>query len=533
MSVSVEYQPQIEWLNTILLHMAEEQSADALLGLIVRSLAAIEPVALARIWLIEPGDICSSCIMRAECPDQSACLHLVASAGESSADAEADWSRLDGRFRRFPLGVRKVGHIGATGEPLEVADIEEDSTWIARPEWARREQIRGFAGHPLTFRGETLGVLSVFSRDPIGPVGFLRLRVLADHAAAAIANKRAFQEIERLKQQLQVENEYLREEVLAFSSEILGESPAIRDVREQIDIVAPTNAPVLILGESGTGKELVAREVHLRSTRAEGPMIKVNCTSIPSELFESEFFGHTKGAFTGALKDREGRFELADRGTLLLDEVGEIPLGLQSKLLRVLEDGQFERVGAQRTQTVDVRLVAATNRELFKAVEEGDFRQDLFYRLNVYPIEVPPLRERKEDIPLLAKHFLEQGARRMKCRRPELPVRHLDRLQDYEWPGNVRELRNVIERALINSRCGQFRLDLPKVTETFPLIAVGEGGRIVPEADLRRLERQNVENALEQCGWKIYGNDGAAALLGVRPTTLASRIQRMGLKKRE
>ena len=416
MPIKTDHEPSTDWLNRVLLEMAEERSVDRLLDLIVQSLAARELVGLARIWLIEPGDICRSCFLRTECSDQSECLHLVASAGSSLSEAGADWSRLDGHFRRFPLGVRKVGRIASSGDPVEVPDIEANSSWIARPEWARLEEIRGFAGQPLVFRGEILGVLAAFTRATLQHEDFVRLRVLADHAAAAISNASSVKEIERLKQQLEVENEYLRDEVLEASSELLGQSPAIKSVLAQIERVAATDAPVLVLGESGTGKELVARELHRRSTRAERVLIKVNCAAIPNELYESEFFGHRKGAFTGAADDREGRFELAHQGTLLLDEVGEIPLALQSKLLRVLEDGQFERVGDGRTRSVDARLIAATNKDLGCEAEEGRFRQDLYYRLNVYPIRVPPLRERKEDIPVLAKHLAAQSARRMNAR---------------------------------------------------------------------------------------------------------------------
>lgn len=530
--VTSDYRPQIEWLNKALLDLAQEQSVDGLLDLIVGRLAETEGVALARIWLIRPGDVCETCEMQAECPDQSCCLHLVASAGRSQVDVGEDWCGVSGCFRRFPLGVRKVGLIGATGEAIEVRDVTKDTKWIRRPEWARQEGLRGFAGQPLIFRGQTLGVLALFSRRRIGQVGFFRLRILADHAAAAIANRSAYREVERLKEQLRAENEYLKQEVLDSSSEILGGSPKIRRILEQIDRVAPTDAPVLILGESGTGKELVAQEIHRRSARAQKPLIKVNCASVPSELYESEFFGHAKGAFTGAVKERTGRFELAHEGTLLLDEVGEIPIELQSKLLRVLEGGQFEPVGAQRTQTVDVRILAATNRDLLQQVEEGRFRTDLFYRLNVYPIEIPPLRERRDDIPLLARHFLEQGATRMKCSKPELPQSYFDQLRDYDWPGNVRELKNVLERTIIDFRTGQLRMDLPAASEILPFSAADEGGRVVQDAELRSFELQNITNALEQCDWKIYGEDGAAALLGVPPTTLASRIQRMGIKKR-
>ena len=335
--------------------------------------------------------------MAAECPDRSLCLHLVASGGRSAVDPTVTWTRTDGAFRRFPLGVRKVGRIGATGEPIEVPDLGQrpPRTGSSARNGSQAEGIAGFGGQPLVYRGEVLGVLAVFARGTIGAECMGWLRLIADHAAAAIAAARAFEEIEALRKQLELENEYLREEVTQAGvfGELIGQSPALGAVARQIDLVAPTDASVLILGESGTGKELVAREIHRRSRRAAKPLIKVNCAAVPRELYESEFFGHAQGAFTGALRDRAGRFELADGGTLFLDEIGEIPLEHQAKLLRVLQEGELERVGDERTRKVDVRLVAATNRDLKAEAEAGRFRQDLYYRLSVFPVELPPLRE--------------------------------------------------------------------------------------------------------------------------------------------
>src|SRR5881296_3822504 len=259
---------------------------------------------------------------------------------------------------------------------------------------------------------------------------------------------------------LEYENEYLQEELRGNYRAILGDSPAIKKVLAQVEMVAPTNANVLILGESGTGKELVARAIHDRSPRAAAALVRVNCASVPRELFESEFFGHVRGAFTGAVKDRVGRFELAHHGTLLLDEIGEVPLELQSKLLRVLQEGQFEKLGEDRTRTVDVRIIAATNRHLEAEVKAGRFREDLYYRLSVFPIELPPLRDRAEDIPALAKNFLVQSARKLAAAVPRLTSAQVKELQSYDWPGNVRELQNVIERAVIRSRNGQLDVGL-------------------------------------------------------------------------
>src|SRR5262245_5021507 len=393
--------------------MAREYALPELLRLVVDRLAESPRVALVRIWLIRRSEECTGCLMAAECPDRSTCLHLVASGGRSAADPKVEWNRLDGAFRRFPLGVRKVGRIAATGEPIEVLDLLPDPPdWIARPDWVRAEGVTGFGGQPLVHRGEVLGVLAVFARGAVGRECMDWLRTVADHTAAAIATARAFERIEELKRRLELENEYLREEVTSAGAfgELIGRGPALEAVARQIDLVAPTDAAVLVLGESGTGKELVAREVHRRSKRSAKPLIKVNCAAVARELYESEFFGHARGSFTGALRDRAGRFELADGGTLFLDEVGEIPLELQAKLLRVLQEGELERVGEERTRRVDVRLIAATNRDLRAEAEAGRFRQDLYYRLSVFPLELPPLRKRAEDIPMLA-HFLALAAR--------------------------------------------------------------------------------------------------------------------------
>jgi PAS domain S-box-containing protein len=336
------------------------------------------------------------------------------------------------------------------------------------------------------------------------------------------------------KKSLEFENEYLQEELRGNYRAILGDSPVIKKVLAQIEMVAPTNASVLILGESGTGKELVARAIHDRSPRKNSALVRVNCASVPRELFESEFFGHVRGAFTGAIKDRVGRFELAHGGTLFLDEIGEVPLELQSKLLRVLQEGQFEKVGEDRTRTVDVRIIAATNRDLESEVKAGRFRQDLFYRLSVFPIELPPLRERVEDIPALAQTFLVQSARKLGLNPPRLTSAHLKELQSYDWPGNVRELQNVIERAAIRSRNGHVDLGLARASsnrlqsrkdETRP--------QPVPASltEIKEQERNLILDALAKTGGRIYGSGGAAALLGLKPTTLSSRVHRMGLKK--
>jgi len=525
-------------LHDLLLAMPQERSCDSLLGMTVRRLAAQDHVALVRVWLLRPGDICSTCPRRHECPGKVPCLHLVSSAGRSIADPEQQWDGIDGGYCRFPVGIRKVGRVAASREALEINNIAGgERAWLAEPDWAEREKIQGFAGQPLLFQDELVGVLAVFMRTSCVSGQMDWLRLIADHLAVAITNARAFEEIERLEVKLKLENEYLRTEVLeaAAFGDIIGESAALRTILRQIELVAPTDSTVMITGESGVGKELIAREIHRRSARAERPMIRVNCASIPRELFESEFFGHVRGAFTGALRDRVGRFALADGGTIFLDEVGEIPPDLQSKLLRVLQEGEYERLGDERSRKTDVRVIAATNRDLLKEIDGRSFREDLYYRLNVFPIDVPPLRRRSEDIPALAAHFVRSLAREMNRPEPRMTRALLMCLQAYDWPGNVRELQNVIERALITSPGNQLRVDLPQSAESANDVrnAVAEEDRVLTEAEMRRHEKENLGRALRQTRWRIYGPEGAAELLGVKPTTLVSRIKKLGIKRQK
>lgn len=353
--------------------------------------------------------------------------------------------------------------------------------------------------------------------------------------------REAYGEIARLKEELERERDYLREEVSVSMNfgRIVGESPALAAMLARIEAVADTPANVLIVGETGTGKELVAHAIHARSRRADGPLVKVNCASIPHELFESEFFGHAKGAFTGAYRDRVGRFQLADGGTIFLDEVGEIPLELQGKLLRVLQEREFERVGEDTTRQVDVRVIAATNRDLEKEVENGNFREDLYYRLSVFPVQVPPLRRRGDDVIQLAVHFLEQVCRDFGRPIPNFTQSQVDALRRYDWPGNIRELKNVIERAVILSRGDSLRLDLNLSSDTAPdspdppVVAADPGApaTIFTERQLRQQQRENMRRALEIADWRISGKGGAAELLGLKPSTLADRIRAYGLVK--
>lgn len=364
------------------------------------------------------------------------------------------------------------------------------------------------------------------------------IRDISERKQAEESLRQAFMEIEQLKNQLQAENIYLREEIetTAQYGDIVGDSNVLRSTLRQIELVAPTDSTVLILGESGTGKELVAREIHNRSARKDRPIIKVNCASIPKSLYESEFFGHVKGAFTSAVRDRAGRFELANMGTIFLDEVGEIPLDLQSKLLRVLQEGQYERVGDDKTRDTNVRVIAASNKDLRREVEQGRFREDLYYRLNVFPITVAPLRQRVEDIPLLAMHFLTIMCAKANRPVPKLTRANIQLLQSYHWPGNVRELQNVIERAVITCRGNILDFDLPMVpttsNNTTPHAAPKSSGKeILTEVEMRRMERENIIAALNHTNWRVFGANGAAALLGLKPTTLASRMKKYGIEK--
>jgi transcriptional regulator with GAF, ATPase, and Fis domain len=318
---------------------------------------------------------------------------------------------------------------------------------------------------------------------------------------------------------------------------MVGESEALSKVLDDVREVAATDATVLILGETGTGKELIARAIHQASRRGQRQLIRVNCAAIPATLIESEFFGHEQGAFTGATKKRDGRFALAHGGTIFLDEAAELPLDLQAKLLRVLQEGEFEPVGSSQTRKVDVRVIAATNRDLEKSVRDGKFREDLYYRLNVFPIQLPPLRERRADIGILATAFARKYAQRMGRTLEPLSEDCLRRLEAYSWPGNVRELQNIIERAVITSRDGRLNLDraLPEsVNAIATALTNGENvnHRVRTAKELEELERQNIIAALDSADWKIAGAKGAAQLLGMKPTTLSSRIKALGIERK-
>jgi transcriptional regulator with GAF, ATPase, and Fis domain len=383
----------------------------------------------------------------------------------------------------------------------------------------------------LAASGRVFGALSfgTLTAERVWPdVLVQRLQLMADIFANALARQgseralqRALDDVTRLKQQLEAENAYLREAAQAQPTDIVGTSPALKRVLSQVDHVAPTDASVLLLGETGTGKELLAHLLHRRSRRKDRTMVKLNCAALPPTLIEAELFGREKGAYTGALTRQAGRFELAHGSTIFLDEIAELSLELQVKLLRVLEDGQLERIGSTKTLTVDVRVIAATNRDLAALVAHGKFRDDLYYRLNVFPIAVPPLRERDEDIPLLVWTFAKQFGQALGKLVERIPQATMDALRHYPWPGNIRELRNVIERAVILSESSTLQV---------PVGAAVVAGAVVPTT-LAANERWQILAALTQTGWRIRGPAGAAALLGLKPTTLESRIKKLGLQR--
>jgi transcriptional regulator with GAF, ATPase, and Fis domain len=514
-------------LGRVILAMTNTLDPAQVLQQIVRGLVDELDAALARVWLLGPGDRCATCANAGICSDRTQCLHLAASAGLSD--------RLDGTFSRIPVGRHKIGAVYASRTTVCSNDLLSDPR-ILDKDWVRRESLRSFAACPLAFREDVLGIVGVFSRKEIEAEGLERLEMFAAHAAVAIKNARLFEEVSHLSHRLQDENTYLKEEIgHAHPIQILGHSQPITAAVQLLERVAPTSATVLLLGETGTGKELFARCLHDRSPRRDGPLIKVNSAAISPTLIESELFGHEKGAFTGALQRRKGRFELAHGGTLFLDELGELPLEAQAKLLRVLQDRQFERVGGTESIEVDVRIVCATNRDLASEVRERRFREDLFYRINVFPIELPPLRERREDIPLLVEALLPEIARRIGRKPRATDPDAMRALMDYDWPGNVRELQNVLERATILAREPLItRADLPDLDRAAALETPDDAMAQDPQgsdgASLREqvdaFERTRIAEALQRAG----GNQtDAARQLRLSRATLQYKLKAHGL----
>jgi formate hydrogenlyase transcriptional activator len=427
----------------------------------------------------------------------------------------------------WPRIGSRCGWVVDNGRPLLTADLREGPQLVENV-WLLKDGIRSALSVPLGAKGKVIGTLNVGSRE----VGRYEewdaelLLAIADQIVLAIQNMLAYEQIEQLKSRLEQENLYLQEASQAESSfsEVVGESPAIRKVLASVRIVAGTEATVLVTGETGTGKEVVVRAIHRLSPRKNKILVKVNCAALPSGVIESELFGHEKGAFTGALARRVGRFELADGGTLFLDEVGDLPLELQAKLLRVLQEGEFERLGGSQTLKVNVRMIAATNRDLKTAVEEGRFRADLFYRLNVFPIPIPPLRERMEDVPRLTRHFVMIYAAKMGKSIGSISERVLSKLMASNWPGNVRELQNVLERAVILSRTNRLELD-----DALP--APLAGPRTTLTRTLEDIEREHILSVLESVGWRVSGEHGAGKILGLKRTTLEARMSKLGITR--
>ncbi len=442
-----------------------------------------------------------------------------------------------GASMAFPIDDSIAAWVWKHQEPLTI-NTENECRFPDFASVLLESGMKSFCGVPLTIADRPIGVLGLASTRPEafrdfnwefvqrGPGDTASLaRMLRDNGTSA-------------------EDDVSSDELLTPEEEaepafkgIIGRSPALRALLKQVAVVAPTDSTVLISGETGSGKELIAQAIHDASPRHNGPLVKVNCSAIPENLFESEFFGHARGAFTGALRDKPGRFEMADGGTLFLDEIGELPPAMQSKLLRVLQEQEIERVGEIRTRKVNVRVIAATNRDLKEEVNEKRFREDLFYRLSVFPLKIPPLRERREDIPVLATYFLRKAAKKMNRPLPRLSRANSSQLIPHSWPGNVRELQNVVERAVILAHDGELRFDLrPSASSQSPSplrgdVPVARCSELATRDDWKRQERESIMRALQQAGGKVSGRGGAAELLGMRPTTLSSRLKAMGITR--
>ena len=529
--------PHQDMLARITREITATEDLQAVLSSVATALATQPDMIFARVWLFLSDDRCDWC--RAHGRPANALvapgvpgLHLCASAGAVTA--------LDRPHHLVPLEASSAPAIAAfTRRPIRTADILADASFGTAP--AQMEMLRplgaaGAASYPLLFRGDLLGSMGMVARRPLDDEEFQLMGIFADQAAMAIKSAHLFRELQRYRDRLEVENAYLREQIHEERGweGIIGDSPALRTTLRRVQQVAPVETTVLLTGETGTGKELIARAIHEGSPRKGRPLIKVNCGAIPQGVVESELFGHEKGAFTGALQRRIGRFELAHASSLFMDEVGELPLDTQVKLLRVLQEQEFERVGSTRPMKVDVRVVAATNRDLEVEVSEGRFRPDLFYRLNVFPIRVPPLRERPSDIPLLVQHFLAQFQRKLAKPLRRMSADSLARLQAYPWPGNIRELQNVIERACVLA-------DGPVVEIDGALLSVdrsstaredaGAGLADGPIVHLSENEASHIRRALAVTKGKVHGPGGAADLLGINPNTLRSRMRKLGIGK--
>jgi formate hydrogenlyase transcriptional activator len=426
-----------------------------------------------------------------------------------------------------PIEGSVIGAVFKTGKPVVLDLISEQLTPLVSAE-VRAEALESGCALPLISRGQTLGVLTMGSRvqNSIRPEDVAFLLRAAGQVAIAIENRLAYREVAELKDKLAQEKLYLEDEIrgeIDFEG-IVGQSSALRHVLNLVETVASSDSTVLLLGETGTGKELIARAIHDRSHRKERTFVKLNCAAIPTGLLESELFGHERGAFTGAIAQKIGRLELADQGSLFLDEVGDIPIEIQPKLLRALQEREFEKLGSNRTKQVDVRLVAATNRDLEQMMENREFRSDLYYRLNVFPIRIPPLRERPEDIPLLVRYFTQKYARRMQKKIESIPAMAIKKLSSWRWPGNIRELENFIERSVILTRGTALQA---------PIGELSNNGRTVAVMGTREAnERDEIVRILRVTNGQVGGPDGAAARMNIKRTTLISRLKKLGIDPR-
>jgi len=526
-----------DMLARITREITATEDLQSVLSSVATALASQPDMIFSRVWLYLSDDRCDWCRTHGRPANALVApgvpgLHLCASAGVVTT--------LDRPFHLIPLEARGAPAIAAFGRrPIRTDDILTDASFGTAP--AQNEMLRplgavGAATYPLLFRGELLGSMGLVARRPLDDEEFQLLGIFADQAAMAIKSAHLFRELQRYRDRLEVENAYLQEQLHEERGweGIIGESPALRAVLRRVQQVAPVETTVLLTGETGTGKELIARAIHEASPRKGRPLIKINCGAIPQGVVESELFGHEKGAFTGALQRRIGRFELAHASSLFMDEVGELPLDTQVKLLRVLQEQEFERVGSTRPMKVDVRVVAATNRNLESEVSEGRFRPDLFYRLNVFPIRVPPLRERPSDIPLLVQHFLAQFQRKLAKPLRRMSADSLARLQAYPWPGNIRELQNVIERACVLADSPVVEIDGALLSVDRSTAASGDASAALADGPITHLsenEANHIRRALAATKGKVHGPGGAADLLGVNPNTLRSRMRKLGIGK--
>ena len=489
-------------------------------------------------------------------------IYLTDSASGSFTVHALDYPKGKGVFKE---GLRLTPPINdplrRAFDTLKPVIVNTDDAADIHPEGQKIAVAEGFKNHsfiPLASHGRVLGVLAVGHTTDARfmPEEIEFLSQASGQIAIALENALAYREISELKEKLAQEKLYLEEEIRSEMNfdQIVGDSPALRQVLDLVQTVAPSHSTVLLLGETGTGKELIARAIHDHSRRKNRTFVKLNCAAIPTGLFESELFGHEKGAFTGAISQKIGRLELADQGTLFLDEVGDVPLEIQPKLLRALQEREFERLGSTRTKKVDVRLVAATNRDLEGMIASREFRTDLYYRLNVFPIRIPPLRERREDIPVLARYFAQNFAQQLQKQIETIPAATMKALTEWDWPGNVRELANFIERAVILTRGKSLDAPLGELrracvdqgTQTPPLQERDDDiARIVKETlnaldskksvadEQTRNQREEIVRALTECKGRVGGDDGAAARLGINRTTLLSRMKKFGIHPRQ